>query len=158
MNVEEIFNKFQAVLLSNQIDSELIILSKNKTDYSILLKNTIIFKFKPGSTDYICIKKMFQSDVLSRYPYTICKITSSFILIPVSAINNFDENFSDLLLIILQKILGTYSNDEFGCCHRYIDCSDAKRCVHPNKLKSLGCMYKRNLEKGLIFYGHNKNI
>jgi len=158
MNAEDIFLKYKEILNMNQIDNELIVLSKNKSDYSVKFKSSIIFKVKKGKNDYICIKKSFQGDVFTRYARDICKIDASFVFIPFYALNNFDENFSDLLLIITQKILGNYSNDEFGCCHRYIDCSDAKKCVHPNKLESLGCMYKRNLEKGLIFYGRNKNM
>lgn len=46
----------------------------------------------------------------------------------------------------------------FGCCSRFIQCSDALKCVHPNKLYATACTYKRNLENGNIFYGKNKNI
>lgn len=46
----------------------------------------------------------------------------------------------------------------FGCCSSFIECSDAKKCIHPNKLYSTACMYRENLEKGKIFYGKNKNI
>lgn len=46
----------------------------------------------------------------------------------------------------------------FGCCSRFIECSDAKRCVHVNKLYSTSCTYRRNLEAGNIFYGKNKNV
>lgn len=46
----------------------------------------------------------------------------------------------------------------FGCCSRYMQCSDAKKCVHPNKLYSTACAYRHNLEHGRIFYGKNKNI
>lgn len=46
----------------------------------------------------------------------------------------------------------------FGCCSRFIECSDAKRCVHVNKLYSTSCAYRRNLEAGNIFYGKNKNV
>jgi len=158
MNAEDIFLKYKEILSLNQLDNESIVLSKNISDYSVKFKSSIIFKVKEGKNDYICVKKNFQGDVFARYSRDICRISASFVFIPFCAINNFDENFSDLLLIITQKILGNYNNDEFGCCHRYIDCSDAKKCVHPNKLESLGCMYKRNLEKGLIFYGRNKNI
>ena len=46
----------------------------------------------------------------------------------------------------------------FGCCSRFIECSDAKRCVHVNKLYATSCAYRRNLEAGNIFYGKNKNV
>lgn len=46
----------------------------------------------------------------------------------------------------------------FGCCSRFNDCSDAKKCVHENKLYSKACMYRRHLDSGKIFYGKNRNI
>lgn len=46
----------------------------------------------------------------------------------------------------------------FSCCSRYMQCSDEKKCLHPDFLTSLACAYKRNLEAGRIFYGKNKNI
>ncbi len=53
-----------------------------------------------------------------------------------------------------------YSSKEasFGCCSRFEECSDAKKCVHPNKLFSMACQYRHNLDSGRIFYGKNKNI
>ncbi len=45
----------------------------------------------------------------------------------------------------------------FMCCALYKDCSDAKKCLHRDKLYAKGCMYRKNLEKGIIFYGKNKN-
>lgn len=47
---------------------------------------------------------------------------------------------------------------DWGCCGRYLECSDAKQCVHPDKLASLSCYYRRNLLHGRVFYGRNRNI
>ena len=46
----------------------------------------------------------------------------------------------------------------FGCCSSFMQCSDAKKCVHVNKLYSTACMYRDNLNQGRIFYGKNRNI
>ena len=46
----------------------------------------------------------------------------------------------------------------FGCCSSFIQCSDAKKCVHENKLYGKACMYRSHLDAGEIFYGKNKNI
>ena len=46
----------------------------------------------------------------------------------------------------------------FGCCSQHEECSDAKRCIHPNRLYSTACAYRNNLESGRIFYGKNRNI
>ncbi len=46
----------------------------------------------------------------------------------------------------------------FGCCSNFMECSDAKKCVHENKLYSTACTYRKNLENNRIFYGKNRNI
>ena len=45
----------------------------------------------------------------------------------------------------------------FGCCSQMEACSDARKCLHTNKLYSKACMYRENLESGRIFYGKNRN-
>ena len=40
----------------------------------------------------------------------------------------------------------------FGCCHRYKECSDQKKCIHPDEIYARGCQYRHNLETGHIFY------
>lgn len=52
----------------------------------------------------------------------------------------------------------TSKASSFGCCSMFIECSDAKRCIHENKLYSKACAYRKNLEAGRIFYGKNKTI
>ena len=46
----------------------------------------------------------------------------------------------------------------FGCCSRFVECSDKKECIHENKLYACACYYKHNLDNGKIFYGKNKNV
>lgn len=38
--------------------------------------------------------------------------------------------------------------DNFGCCSRYIECSDALKCTNSDKKLAKGCQYKGNLESG----------
>ncbi len=45
----------------------------------------------------------------------------------------------------------------FGCCGMFKECSDARRCIHPNRLYATSCAYRHNLDAGRIFYGKNKN-
>lgn len=48
--------------------------------------------------------------------------------------------------------------DSFGCCSRYLSCSNEKKCLQNDIKLSKGCAYKKNLDKGIIFYGKNRNI
>ena len=47
---------------------------------------------------------------------------------------------------------------EWDCCSRYLECSDAKKCVHPDPSMALVCGYRKILSSGRIYYGANRNI
>ncbi len=70
---------------------------------------------------------------------------------------------SDELVLYVKKIteyeLAHYVSKTaaFGCCGRYLECSNAQKCIHENKLYSKACMYRKQLESGRIFYGMNRN-
>ncbi|MCI8483462.1 MAG: hypothetical protein HFH41_03870 [Lachnospiraceae bacterium] len=44
------------------------------------------------------------------------------------------------------------SSNSFGCCALYKECSKKTQCIHSNKLYAKGCIYRKNLERGNIFY------
>lgn len=48
--------------------------------------------------------------------------------------------------------------ESYGCCSRYVECSNNNKCVHPDIREARGCIYKHNLERGRIFYGDNCNV
>lgn len=52
-----------------------------------------------------------------------------------------------------------YAFDErFGCCSLYLECSNQRKCTHPDRLLAKNCSYKHKLKKGIIFFGKNRNI
>lgn len=65
------------------------------------------------------------------------------------------ENMTPLFLLVLDNVIDGLLTD-YGCCSRYVECSDARKCLNPNKKSALGCYYLKNLRKGNIFYGKNK--
>lgn len=68
------------------------------------------------------------------------------------------ESFSyDLIKTVLESFFEE-GRDTFGCCHLYEKCSDAKKCLHENKLYARGCTYRRHLSEGRIFYGKNRTV
>ncbi len=70
-----------------------------------------------------------------------------------------DDSIYDYIKNNIIYCLKTYHSNakSFGCCSRFIECSDAMKCVHENKLYSTACSYRKNLENGKIFYGKNNN-
>lgn len=85
------------------------------------------------------------------------KQNQSHTYITISPDDSFIPNFiSSLTLINLAHYMTRKKT--FSCCSKFNQCSDAKECVHENKLYSTACTYRRNLENGHVFYGKNRNI
>ena len=56
-------------------------------------------------------------------------------------------------VIFRNTITGT-----FACCNDFERCSDAGKCLKTENRMYNGCLYRKNLEAGRIFYGKNKTI
>ena len=70
-----------------------------------------------------------------------------------------ENNYITFVHDILDYSVNTFEpSDKFGCCSKYIECSNAKKCLHENLFYAKACFYRKNLESGKIFYGENKNI
>lgn len=67
------------------------------------------------------------------------------------------HSYKDFLVKAVAETVNQYPK-EWDCCSRYLACSDAKACVHPDKAFALSCGYRRILSSGRIFYGKNRNI
>lgn len=65
--------------------------------------------------------------------------------------------YTDSLCRILQEIINAIPKS-FDCCSRYEQCSDARKCIQPDKSIALACGYRSILASGRIFYGKNRNI
>jgi hypothetical protein len=68
------------------------------------------------------------------------------------------EQMHQLFSRIYDEAYFMLSVEPFGCCYRYEECSDEKKCIHPDQLIARGCAYRAHLEDGRIFYGKNKTI
>ncbi len=127
------------------------------------IENVVTFSFKEMSKEGNCCELTVNENVLNK----ITVIGSPKIFPPSknSYLVKLRYSISDPALLDFMNKRVIYAiehyqsyDDHFGCCSRYIQCSDAKKCIHPNKLFSTACAYRRHLEKGHIFYGKNKNV
>lgn len=64
---------------------------------------------------------------------------------------------ADILAAVLQDAINRLPK-EWDCCSRYMECSNANQCIHPDPSFALGCGYRKILSSGKIFYGVNRNI
>ncbi len=90
---------------------------------------------------------------------TLCKLIDGKIYFPsLGEKGVFDPNSlpTDFQTVLVSQLQTLFPSDTFGCCSSYVECSDNRECVHPNPYYASGCMYKKNLDAGRIFYGVNK--
>jgi len=140
----------------NQEYTKYLDVKENKDkSISIKAKNILAAKIKLAKrTPYIEIKEKYKDEFVN---FEMVHASNNSLRIKITGI---DEVLAliDQLSIIYMKVLSELGEESFGCCHRYIECSDALHCLHPDYLTSLACLYKKNLDKGKVFYGKNKNI
>lgn len=142
--------KYIAVLSEQEeIPAEHIKLNTNKDhSVSIFIESTMIAKLLPNPNIRIAFPAASILNYDPSLTFGIEKTPSgygSFEINPVDV-----ENFSmKILRDVFQKYMPSYS---FGCCSRYKECSDAKKCIHPDLYYARGCHYRKNLKAGKIFY------
>lgn len=126
---------------------------------SIFVGNVLMCKiYNKSKSKYILVKKKFKDMILNdNLEYKEVKSEPNFIRICFNKVILINS-IKDIVIAIFNSSFVNYSIESFGCCYRYVECSNAKHCIHPDKVFSLGCKYRENLENGEIFYGVNKNI
>ena len=90
--------------------------------------------------------------------FTLCKCFDDYLYFSSTqtSVKITDPAASKALTDEIETIFSTASS--FGCCSKYEQCSDEKQCIHANPFYSYGCIYRKNLANGKIFYGKNKNV
>lgn len=105
---------------------------------------------------YASIPAIFHDMIPSSYPTKKIKSDPKYIRLLIDE-DHPVESYAELFTQLTRETIDRYPK-EWDCCSRFKECSDAKRCVHPDKAFSLGCGYRKILNSGKVFYGQNRNI
>ena len=109
-----------------------------------------------GKNHYISIPKVFSDLIPDDFPRKQLKSDTKYTRVLID-VNHPVESYSEFLVKITGETINRYPK-EWSCCSRYLECSDAKTCIHPEKTLALACGYRKILNSGRIFYGKNQNI
>lgn len=132
-------------------------LKTNKDSETIYLCSSAVIKIKPAKTQinlelskkYIDLFELNDEVRYTKSDPDWGKLT-------------FDRRIAKQIIDNIEAVFKRSYMEEpaesFGCCSRYTECSDEKKCIHPDIKFAQGCMYKKNLEDDRIFYGRNCNI
>ncbi len=160
LNSDKDFKQIKLNIIENKSGYDSIVISSEMTTYRPKVSNALFARIKTsGKKPYISFRNKYinwfiENDINT---YSI-KSETDFFRVPLSdfmlAINFEKKDFSKLAV---QICLEAMNFPQFGCCDKFVQCSDAKKCVHSDLLYSTACMYRKNLENNKIFYGKNKN-
>lgn len=109
--------------------------------YYLKQNNSFRMSFSPRFDDY------FPDNPIEHIYHKLGYIEES--RISFATIEEIEKLSNVFIKIAFEIMVG----ESFGCCHLFNECSDARKCINPRRIMSLGCEYRKNLEKGMIFYG-----
>lgn len=109
-----------------------------------------------GKQYYLSVPAEYQDCIPVEAETKVLASDPAYCRIMISSIEDV-ALYREVLAKIVSMLVDTYPC-EFDCCSRYEACSDAMRCIHPFPNFSIKCAYRKNLKKGKVFYGKNRNI
>lgn len=148
---------FENILLEHQMASSAISLRKNKSYYSILLKDSSVVAQMGGKKKPYLAIPTAALQATSAYRSAADPHQGLYTKIVLKSFDQVAEKYKYMLQEVLRSIVERGSK-EFDCCSRYVECSDARRCIHPDPAFGIKCGYRKNLREGRIFYGKNSTV
>lgn len=141
-------------LHENGLDDSKLSFEQRKEYHSVLFEKSVIFRIYNKKSTYITVPT--SALLIAGIQEHIGKSKIGYSKIPLPNLKEIGK-FTEVLQAVLQAVIDSGPN-EFDCCSRFEQCSDAKKCIHPDKAFSLGCGYRKILKSGCVFYGKNRNI
>ena len=156
MDTNSVYNKILNIFETNEKSLDSVELTANKGYHTINIeKNAAIRIILNSRSTYIAVKLKYEKLLINPIIPKSAKSQKDWINYKINTENDLDNIHSAFLAIYDDcKPSGTM----FGCCSRFHACSDAKKCMHPDKQYAKNCWYQENLKQGKIFYGINRNI
>lgn len=121
-------------------------------------KSYVIMNIKRQSNVELQIRNKQFFDVVKPVTASIKELKSDAIYKHIIFEQDCEELYEYIKINVIYCLENYSSSNSFGCCKLYKECSDQKTCLHMNKLYASGCLYRRNLLNGRIFYGANRNV
>lgn len=154
---ELVYPMIKDVIYNAPIDSGILVFQEigNCSSVYFMNSNEVFFRVRiRKKVRYILIPENYADLLPFDTPVSKTKSDAGMVRIEIDSYNDIIK-YVDTLRTILDRICRKHR--EFGCCGRYLECSDAKACIHPDPKFALACWYRYNLLDGKIFYGENKN-
>lgn len=140
-------------LKQNSLDESYLSFEKRKNYYSIVFsKNSVVAQLASSPAPAVSVP---TSALSATGSYSSWLGEKAYSKIPAELQNV--ESYAYALQAVLDVIINRTPTD-FDCCSKYMECSDAMRCICPDHVSPLQCSYRKVLKSGRVFYGKNRNI
>ena len=150
------FEQVRFVQNENESDYDTIVINSEMTAYRPKIEGALFCKIKEsGKRPYIAFRMKYRYWFDDREVPTwyIGSDRDFFRIDPIEFLDIVKQNEDSFGQLASQICVDAMSFPKFGCCSKYQKCSDIGKCVHDDLLYSSACEYRKNLEKGLNFYG-----
>jgi hypothetical protein len=127
-------------------------LEEKKNHYSLVFVDKLLFRIVPKKREYLF---QFQPEY-NKYFTETTTVPGKWVEIRLKELAEISA-LEDAVGNIFEYEIKRTHGDLFGCCSRYVQCSDSRKCAHEDFLLSLACQYRINLLEDRIFYGKNRN-
>ena len=154
---ELVYPEIKKILLDASIDSGILNFKEigNCSSVSFMDSGEVVFQIRiRKKTNYILIPEKYEYMLSSATSISKSKSNPGMVRLPIQSYKDISQ-YVPVLCSLLDSLCRQYRN--FGCCSRYEECSNAKKCIHPDPKFALACWYRYNLLDGKIFYGQNRN-
>ena len=126
---------------------------------SIKFFGVYTLRVKCASKNYIVLKNSFEHIWANCNSLRVKQIKSDKLWSRISFDSQEElKNLYPLFLQLYDQAFLMVNVELFSCCSRFMQCSDERICVQPNKRLTLGCIYGKHLKNGKVFYGKNCNV
>lgn len=159
LSERDIYEQLTNILIHNREQPIEIAFEQKKTYWLVSFFEIPSLRIICGKTNYISFAQPYKK-FLSAYPNLTIHQTKSEKLWSRVVITTLEEvvNLQPLFWEVYDEACLLGASEPFGCCSRYMECSDNKKCIQSNPKIYRDCQYRKHLLNGKIFYGVNRNI
>lgn len=159
-SVNEFCNNAIEILKSTDIDAEKSVSFKRYNSHTTILlgENIACLKIVFGTRhSFFAVSPRFKKILLENGVSYSVETSTKWLKVEINEPTDIFI-YKQLVIDLYNYCMGLNSSDSFDCCSRYMQCSDALKCVNPHPEVYKYCKYKNKLKKGIVYYGKNRNI
>lgn len=160
INVNEFCNNVIEILKHSDADAEKSVSFKKYKSHTTILfgENIVCLKIVFGTKySFFAVSPRFKNVLQENGVLYSVEMSTKWLRVEINKPTDI-FTYKQLVIDLYNYCMELNSSDSFDCCSRYMQCSDALKCVNPHPEVYKYCKYKNKLKNGIVYYGKNRNI